>query len=280
MKVDASTRLYCIFGRPVTHSLSPAMHNAAFEHMGINAVYTAFEPENITDAVHAMRHLHISGASVTIPFKVDVMASCQYIDPLARKIGSVNTLRNDEGSIYAFNTDGTGITETLKEKGVDVNGRLALVLGNGGSARATAFTLAESGAKLLIAGRNAKRIRVLADDIHATGADVETSLIPDLDTSTMRQVDIIINTTPVGMHPDTESSPLPPDLILKHQVVFDIVYSPRITRLLNLAKQKGCVIITGDNMLLHQACRQFAIWTGKEAPVDVMRQALEAGIRK
>ncbi|MFW5770950.1 MAG: shikimate dehydrogenase [Spirochaetota bacterium] len=280
MKIDASTRLYCIFGKPVTHSLSPAMHNAAFEHMGINAVYMAFEPDNIADAVHAMRHLHISGASVTIPYKVDVMASCQHVDSLARKIGSVNTLFNDGGNIHAFNTDGAGITETLKEAGVDVQGGLALVLGNGGSARAAAFTLAEHGAELLIAGRNSQRVRALADDIVTTGAGVETSLITDLDTSTMRQVDIIINTTPVGMHPNIENSPLPPDLIMKHHVVFDIVYSPRITRLLNMAKQKGCVILTGDNMLLHQACRQFTIWTGKEAPVDIMRQALEAGIQK
>ena len=278
MKIDATTQLYCIFGNPVTHSLSPAMHNAAFNHAGINAVYLAFQPKSIAWAVDAMRNLGIRGSSVTIPYKVDVMNMCDRIDDLARKIGSVNTLLNDDGTIHGFNTDGIGISETFKEAGVDVNASRVLVLGNGGSARAAGFTLAAGGSELVIAGRNVDRVRPLADDIRATGASVEHMLIADLDKKHMEKVNIILNTTPVGMHPDTESTPLPPGLLMPHHVVLDIVYVPRETALLRHAREKGCTVLTGDNMLLHQACRQFTIWTGLDAPVATMRKALEAGI--
>ncbi len=254
------------------------MHNAAFEYMGIDAVYTAFEPDDITGAINAMRQLGISGASVTIPFKMDVMDLCDHVDTLASKIGSANTLLNDEGRIHAYNTDGAGITETLKEKGVDVKGSRALILGNGGSARAAAFTLAQHGAELLIAGRNIDRVRLLSNDLQSSGATVDAVLLDEIDTSIMKDVNILLNTTPVGMHPAREHTPIPSGLLMKHHVVFDIVYSPRMTQLLQLASETGCVIITGDNMLLHQACRQFTIWTGEDAPVDIMRQALEAGI--
>ncbi len=278
MKIDAATRLYCIFGNPVTHSLSPAMHNAAFSQAGINAAYLAFQPESIQKAVDAMRCLGIRGASVTIPFKIDVMALCDSIDHLARKIGSVNTLLNDNGIIHGFNTDGIGISETFKEAGVDVNAARVLVLGNGGSARAAGFTLAAGGADIVIAGRNPDRVRPLADDIRATGAAVEDAVIAELDNGYMEKVDIILNTTPVGMHPDTGNTPLHRELLMPHHAVLDIVYVPRETTLLRHAREKGCTVLTGDNMLLHQACRQFTIWTGLDAPVAAMREALMAGI--
>ncbi|MFH0975939.1 MAG: shikimate dehydrogenase [Spirochaetota bacterium] len=274
-KINAGTGVYCIFGNPVKHSLSPAMHNAAFRELGIDAVYVAFEAGSIKNAVAAMRELNIRGASITIPFKTSALKYADTIDPLALDIGSINTLCNDHGKICGYNTDGTGAVEALVKNGVQIRGLNALLLGNGGSARAIAFALLSGGAKVTIAGRNKKRILHLVKDIRKKHKQIDYILTDELNEDSTRKTNVIINTTPVGMLPDKDSIPIDPDLIQKEHTVFDIVYSPHATSLLKTSKSKGCKIIYGIDMLVNQGARQFEIWTGKKAPVSVMEKAVK-----
>ncbi len=277
MEIKASTEIYCIFGNPVRHSLSPVIHNTAFGALGMDALYCAFEPESIENAVMAMRHLGIRGASVTIPFKVSVIPCLDGIDPLARSIGAVNTLLNDNGTITGYNTDGLGAVSPLEKRIGPLSGKKALVVGNGGSARAIAFALLSRGARVVIAGRNPSRAASLAADL---GRSARSSAIDSLDPGFMSEIDIVINTTPVGMTPDTKSTPIEEKLLLPHHTVFDIVYSPDRTRLLALAEAKGCVVVRGVEMLVSQALAQFKIWTGKDAPERQIYDAVDSHLKK
>lgn len=274
--INSGTLLYCIFGSPVRHTVSPLMHNAAFREAGINAVYLAFEPASIREAVASMRALGISGASVTIPYKIEVLGLCDEVDPHAADIGSVNTLMNAGGRITGYNTDGLGAVRALENGGIGVSGSRCLVIGNGGSARAISFALQAAGAGVIIAGRNRSRIEALAGDLGETSRSV---LLGELDGRMMESVDIVINTTPVGMAPDAGSSPIDTHLIAARHAVFDIVYSPRETRLLAAAREKGCATVHGIDMLIFQGARQFEIWTGMPAPVETMARAARESIQ-
>ena len=278
LRIDSHTELYCIFGRAVKHSLSPRMHNAAFRTTGRNAVYLAFQPESIAHAVDAMRSLKISGASVTMPFKEEVLQYIDEADPLAEKIASVNTLVNTENRIKGFNTDGIGALMALQQQIKSLNRSRVLILGNGGAARAIAWTLLFEGVAITIAGRNIHRVTSLLEDLRREKGEVTSILISDISREFIANIDIIINTTPVGMMPDSEQMPIDGELLNARHVVFDIVYQPHMTRLLQTAQKKGCKIIAGAEMLLFQGVKQFEIWTGNRAPIDVMRQILEENI--
>ena len=273
MSVDAFTQLFCIMGNPVHHSLSPVMHNRAFHETGYNGVYVAFQPEDIRSAVTAMRTLGIRGASITIPFKIDVLSCVDEIDPLAMKIGSANTLYNTGKGIKAFNTDGYGAIAALKEKNINLSGRRCLILGSGGAARPMAFYLADEGAEITISGIDETSARFLADEL---GLISQSGYIrPDrIDNVFMKDIDILINTTPVGMEPDYDGIPVSADYLHEKLTVFDIVYSPLETRLLIEAARRNCVTVSGLSMLLFQGARQFEIWTGLPAPIDAMRDSL------
>ncbi len=271
--INSRTELYCIFGSPVRHSISPAIHNAAFSETGIDAVYLAFEPSSIGAAVFSMKTLGIRGASVTIPFKIEVCEHCDEIDPLAADIGSVNTLLNSGGRVKGYNTDGYGAVRSIEQRGISPGGKSCLILGNGGSARAIAFTMAKHGASVIIAGRNEERVLNLAGDLRKTHPEVRYALLNSIDRGFMETVDIIINTTPIGMTPDIDSVPIDIGCINNRHVVFDIVYAPHETRLLAAARKKGCPVVFGIDMLVMQGARQFEIWTGIDAPLETMRRA-------
>lgn len=274
INIDANTELYCIFGKPVRHSLSPAMQNAAFKSAGMNAVYLAFEVGNIKEGIFAMRALGIKGASITIPFKQDAMNYLDETDPLAEEIGSVNTLKNENGVITGYNTDGYGAVNALKNNGVDIKNSRVLIIGNGGSARAITFTILQAGASATIAGRNTDRILNLVNDIRAKGREINHILIKDISPSFIKEIDIIINTTPIGMAPNIDEAPIEDGLILGSHIVFDIVYSPDMTKLLKIAKSKKCKTVKGIEMLVNQGAKQFEIWTGNKAPVSIMQKSI------
>lgn len=280
LDIHSGTQLYCIFGNPVRHTVSPLMQNAAFRESGIDAVYLAFEPSSIREAVSAMKAIGIRGASVTIPFKMEVLGLCDAVDPLASEIGSVNTLLNTGGTITGYNTDGYGAVRALENGGVSIAGSRCLVIGNGGSARAIAFALQAAGAGVIIAGRNRSRIEALAGDLAKTSPAARSVLIGELDQTLMESVDIVINTTPVGMAPDTASTPIDTGLLTARHAVFDIVYMPHVTGLLAAAREKGCTAVHGIDMLVFQGARQFEIWTGRPAPVELMARAAREGIRQ
>ncbi len=270
MIINGKTVLYGIIGNPVTHSLSPAMHNAALAANGINGVYLPFSAPDIAAAVTGIRGLGIQGVSVTIPHKEKVMALLDEIDPVAQKIGAVNTVMNKDGTLKGLNTDWLGATRALEEK-IDLNGVEAVILGAGGSARAIGFGLLERRAKFVLCSRTESRGKALADELGC--------LWLSLDEADNLSGDILINATSVGMQPHIENSPVPELILSRFQVVMDIVYAPLKTRLLQEAEPNGCKIINGLEMLLYQGVAQFELWTGKVAPVTVMRKALAEALR-
>jgi shikimate dehydrogenase len=266
MQINGSTEIYGIIGNPVAHSLSPVMHNSAFEALGLNKVYVAFPATNAAKALAGCRALGVHGLSVTIPHKEEVLAHIDSIDPVAEKIGAVNTLVFDaDKKIHGLNTDWIGANRALAEK-LDLHGKRILLLGAGGSAKAIGFGLLEAGARVILASRTEGRVKTLAgilacDWIHL--AEIDTV-----------QADCLVNATSVGMRPLENASLVPAGSLGKFPLVMDIVYAPLETRLLREAKSAGCEVINGLSMLLHQGAAQFEAWTGQDAPVAVMRAAL------
>lgn len=284
MDIDARTQFCGVIGNPVGHSLSPAIHNAAFRTLELNFVYLAWQVEAIGDAIKGLRALgNFRGASVTIPHKVAAIPFLDRVETTAQRIGAINTIVAEKGELMGHNTDATGALRALREGGVDLQGRRIVVLGSGGAARAIAFALAaESGAeKLILLGiEDVERTR-LAEDIRSTAAvTVEDAY---LDEVALRQVlpaaHVLIHCTPVGMSPKAEATCVPASLLHAELAVMDIVYNPRETRLIKDAKHAGCKTIPGLDMFLNQAVAQFELWTNRPAPVEVMRQVLESHFR-
>lgn len=270
-KLDQYTELYGVVGNPVRHSLGPLMHNAAFSQKGINAVYLAFESDDIEGAVKGMRSLGIKGMSVTIPYKSSVMPFLDEIDPLAREIGAVNTIVNNNGKLTGYNTDATGALRALSDV-IQVNGKRCVILGAGGAARAIGYILKKNNANLMIANRSAERGKALSSSLNATFIKLEE--VKDV------EIDILINTTSVGMSPNIEFSPVSEDVLKPGMIVMDIIYNPKTTRLLHLAADRGCRVVEGIGMFIYQGADQFRLWTGKDAPVDVMKKVVEEYLYK
>ncbi|MGQ9689368.1 MAG: shikimate dehydrogenase [Desulfobaccales bacterium] len=262
--IDGATQVYGLLGRPVAHSLSPAMHNAAFRELGINAVYVAFPVRDLVLAVGGLRGLEIGGASVTIPFKEEIIPLLDEIDPQAVKIGAVNTVVNRDGRLVGYNTDWLGALRALEGQ-TAIAGRKCLILGAGGAARAIAFALVEKGGRVAVSDLEAEKALTLARQMGLEAA------APDYVAE--YPADILINATPVGMEPQTENLPIDPETLSRFQVVMDIVYKPLETRLLREARGRGCQVIDGLQMLIHQGAAQFELWTGRPAPVAVMARA-------
>jgi shikimate dehydrogenase len=268
--VDADTNLYCIFGNPVRHSKSPVIHTACFQHHQINAVYLAFEIDEISKGIKAMRSLNIKGASVTIPFKESIMDHLDWIDEDALTIGAVNTVVNQDGKLSGFNTDYKAAIAPLKPFGL-ANKRICII-GAGGAAQAVAYGIHKKKGDLVIINRNKQRGQNLAFKYKA-------DFIP-LDEVNKRgdiNPDIIINTTSIGMHPDSENLAYPSTHMHSKMVVMDIVYNPLKTKLLLEAKKKGCTTIDGLSMFIHQGAAQFKIWTGISPDIKLMRKTLING---
>lgn len=265
MQVDAGTGLYGIIGKPVGHSLSPAMHNAAFESQGINAVYLAFETDSPGKALEAVRTLGIRGLSVTVPNKEGIITFLDKTDETAATIGAVNTVKNSGGRLTGINTDWIGAVEALRTK-TDLKGKRAIVLGAGGSARAVVFGLLSQGAHVHIANRTIEKAKDLAGEFGCSFSGLEDF--------SRAGGDILINTTSVGMGELAGVSPVPEAELGRFRLVMDIVYGGTSTRLLLDAERKGCSIVSGKEMLLFQAAGQFEFWTGLKAPAEVMKRAL------
>ena len=281
MDIDARTQFCGVIGNPVGHSLSPAIHNAAFRKLGLNFVYLAWQVETIGDAIKGLRALgNFRGASVTIPHKVAAMPFLDHVEGTAQRIGAINTIVAEKGELTGYNTDATGALRALREGGVELKGRRIVILGSGGAARAIAFALAveSSAEKLILLGIDDPERTSLARDVRSQAAlTVEDSY---LDETALRRVlpdaHVLIHSTPVGMSPKTDTTCIPASLLHADLSVMDIVYNPLETRLLKDAKRAGCRTIQGLEMFLNQAAIQFELWTNQPAPVDIMRRVLES----
>ena len=281
MTITAQTQLCGLLGNPVDHSLSPEIHNAAFEELGLNFAYLAFPVEDLENAIRGIRALgHIRGFSVTIPHKVTIIPLLDSVETTAKHIGSVNTIIKDRGMLVGSNTDASGALQALRQGGVDLAGQRVVMLGSGGAARAIAFGICMEGSigHLTLLGIDDQERSALATDLKAkTG----TSITHDqLNASTLgpalAESHLLIHCTPTGMHPKIEHSCVPKELLHPRLTVMDIVYNPLNTQLLQDAQATGCRTIQGIEMFLHQAVGQFELWTGESAPVDTMRKILTA----
>ena len=277
--IDGRTTICAVIGNPIEHSLSPAIHNAAFAARGINGAYVAFNVTHLKKAIEGIRGLGIRGVSVTIPHKIAVMPLLDTIDETARTIGSINTIVNTGGHLAGYNSDGIGALQALRDAGCNPTGKRVTILGSGGAARAIAVTMAlqATPSALTLLGIIEQERTQLASDLASKSSlrPVTADLSSQGLTAALQECDLLINTTPVGMHPKSAESPIPGNLLRKQPAVFDIVYNPRKTRLLRDAEQAGCTVVSGIEMFLNQAAVQFTLWTGQPAPVDVMRAVLD-----
>jgi shikimate dehydrogenase len=261
-----------VIGDPITHSLSPAMHNAGFKACGIYGQFVflgaCVKINDISQVPKIMKILGIRGMSLTSPHKIEIMKHLKrnHIEGVAQKIGAVNTLVNDEDGIKGFNTDWIGILKPLEEL-ISLPGKKVAIIGVGGVAKAAAFAFSTKRTELIIFGRDNKKINNLAVEFDGVGRSLNNL-------EEISKADIIFNATPVGMHPDIDKTPVPKELINEGQIIFDAVYFPKETRLLKEAKQKGAKTISGLELLLYQGFAQFELFTGKKAPITAMRRAL------
>lgn len=270
MIIDQKTKLYGVVGSPIVHSLSPTMHNIAFSESGLNAVYLAFETKDIDGCIRGIRALGIRGLSVTTPHKSAVIPLLDEVDGLAKRIGAVNTVANDEGRLVGYNTDAMGALKALEEK-IELPGKTCLIIGAGGAARAIGFILRHYGVRLTISNRSIGRGENLASSLGCP-------FVPLREAKGI-QADLLIQTTPVGMYPHEDQCIISPGTLKEGMLVMDIIYNPLETRLLRMAKARGCVAIDGLGMFIRQGAEQFRLWTGLEAPVSSMTRAVERALR-
>ncbi len=271
-----SQKLCMIIGDPIAHSLSPLIHTTGYRALRIDSQYsyTALRvtPEELADFMNEVRETGIRGISCTSPHKITIMAYLDEIDGVARKIGAVNSVVNNDGELIGYNTDWLGVVQPL-EKLAPLSGKHVAMFGAGGAARAIAYGITNRGGKLTIYNRTLDKAKVLADELGATAA----SLSPD-ELAAIKSMDIIINASSVGMRPDDAATPVPRQYITNKHIVFDAVYVPYETRLLREAAEQGAQVIHGTEMLLQQGVAQFKLYTGYDAPVDAMRKALNEAL--
>ncbi len=267
-QVENSTRVYGVAGDPIEHSLSPVMMNAAFRRETVNAVYLALHAKSLDDLMFCVREIPIHGLSITMPYKEEMVDHLDNTEPVADKIGAVNTVvRAQDGKLYGFNTDVAGVVRPL-ERRLTLNTAKILVIGAGGAARAAVFGLKERGAEVFISNRTSSAGQKLAKK--AKAKFVTTAQLRKM------QFDAIVNATPVGMG-NSKQSPLS-EKELNAKYLLDMVYVPAETKLVKLARAKGLQIISGAEMFVQQGARQFEIWTGKPAPADEMERVVNAAL--
>ncbi len=293
MEILGTTRLIALLGDPVSHSLSPAMHNAAFEQYGLDFAYVPLRVQaaGLKTALDALRVFNFRGANVTLPHKTAVIPYLDQLSEIAQVIGAVNTIVNEDGRLVGTTTDPEGFLEGYREQGHSFIGQAVAILGNGGSARTIAYSLLmrDRPKRVLIVARDMEKSRRLAAEITERlglgqgGALPEPEIMALSDYASVREgIDVVVNTTPVGMHPMVEASPLAPENLAAGQVVYDIVYAPERTRLIRDAEARGLKTVGGLGMLVHQGRASFEIWTGikpeAQAYYAAAREKLARGI--
>jgi len=278
-EISPSTRLCAVIGNPVSHSLSPAIHNRAFQELGLDFVYLAFRVEDLRSAVSGMRALeNFRGLSVTIPHKMAILEHLDEVAEVDRQIGSINTVVSEAGRLRGFGSDGPGARQALAQGGVEVAGEPVLILGSGGAARAIGFDLAHHAApsSLVILGVVEGELEALVRDLkERTGVNAAGELLSDRTLERrLAESRVLIHATPVGMHPGDPQCLVSPAWMHRDLAVMDIVYNPHPTELLKRAKARGLKTVPGIEMFVNQALLQFEAWTGERAPRQVMREVV------
>lgn len=278
MLSSGKTKVCALIGDPVEHSLSPVIHNAAFQNLGFNFIYVAFAVSKgeLKDAVVGARSLGFHGLNVTMPYKKAVMKYLDKVDLTAKSIGAVNTILNCNGKLVGYNTDGQGAMSAFQENGIYIEEKKMTLLGAGGAAKAIAYEAAQVVKELVVLNRTSAKAQQLAKALRLElGANVKgRNLSPALLNEELNDTDILVNATSVGMEPKLDSSPVPSDLLRSDMVVMDIIYNPLETKLLKDAKSVGAKVVSGIEMLVYQGAAAFQIWTNCPAPVRIMKNAV------
>lgn len=273
--MQGSTKTYCIIGEPIQHSLSPGMQNAAFAALGLNCTYIAFRvPQNeLKESIESLHSINIAGFNVTVPHKIEVMKYLDELDPSAKKAAAVNTVNNIEGIFKGYNTDIDGFIEPLHRRHVNFDGMQVLLLGAGGAARAVVAALSQEAgiSKVTIANRDVQKASELAKIGLGLGLKCEASPLENV-RDVSPESDMIVNATTIGLH--DEPSVIDPEHIKKGSIVYDIIYSPIITDLIENAKYAQATVVYGYEMLIEQGAKAFEIWTGLPAPREAMKKNL------
>lgn len=280
--ITSKTQMVGLLGHPVQHSQSPAMHNKAFDQMQLNFAYAAFDvsPKLLSEAIAGIKGLALRGVNVTIPHKVAVMPLLDEIDPLAKRIGAVNTVVNENGKLIGYNTDGLGYVRSLvEETGIQLAEQTVTMLGAGGAARAVAFTLAEKQVKeIRIINRSREKALQLAEHLQPL---VPTKAIEPQDAMTaIADSTLLINTTSIGMFPLVEEMPVPAQWLHERLTVSDLIYNPLETKLLAMSRQLGAKTHSGVGMFINQGALAFELWTGVQAPTELMRETVLKQLKK
>ena len=274
--ISGTTKVCGVIGDPIGHSLSPVIHNAAFNEEGLDYLYVSFrvKKEALGEAIRGMRALNIRGLNVTIPHKVAIIPFLDKLDHLAEQIGAVNTVVNDNGILTGCNTDAEGFLRALLERGIEPKGENAVILGAGGASRAISFILAERGANLVILNRTWDKARECASRVSQVFQREVRALRLDKENlrEALAEADILVNTTSVGMYPAVDETPVISDQLNPELVVVDIVYNPVRTRLLTEAGKLGARTVSGIDMFVWQGALAFEKWTSRKAPVELMKK--------
>ena len=278
MSYSGKTKVFCLIGHPVEHSFSPIMHNANFQHLELDYVYIAFDvhPDNLEKAVNGFRALNVKGINVTIPHKETIIKYLDEIDPIARKMGAINTIKNDNGVLKAKNTDGDGARKSLIDAGCEISGKKILILGSGGVARAICYILSKEAEKIILTDIIEERAINLAKEVKDR---MKAEIIGKLSSETnikeeIKDTDILINATPLGMYPKVNASPISKELLQSNLFVFDVIYNPLETKLMKEAAEIGCKTLGGLDMLINQGVIAFEWWTGKSPNSTLMKNKI------
>jgi len=275
-EIRPETRIYGVVGNPVGHSMSPHIHNAAFEDQGLDAVYVPFLVNDVTEFLRAFRGIGVNGYSITIPHKEASIPSLDQVDSLAARIGAVNTIVERDGELHGSNTDLSAaigaIEDQLRELGDSspepLRGKKVVIIGAGGAGRGIAFGVKERGGELTVANRTKSRAARVAAEVGCRGLSLRALFKEGID------ADVLINASSVGMHPKVDETPVPKEMLKPSTLVFDAVYNPIETRLLKEAADLGCPTVTGFEMFVRQAVAQFELWTGQDAPRELMAEVV------
>ena len=282
MAISGRTKICGIIGNPVKHTLSPIMHNAAFKKLNLDFTYVAFKVEEnmLQKSIEGVRALRIHGLNVTIPYKESIIQFLDGIDPNAKDIGAVNTILNKSGKLIGFNTDGIGAVKAIEGNKIDLREKRIVLLGAGGSARAIAYHVSQVAEKVVILNRTKERAKRLAESIKFHSNVVWNQLSKEVIQKQLIDADILINATSIGLSPSSNESLVDPKFLNSELCVFDIVYNSIGTKLIRDARRVGAKTIDGIDMLIYQGAMAFTIWTGVEAPIKVMKDAIIQEISK
>lgn len=274
--ITAKTQLVALIGHPVSHSLSPAMHNAGFAALRLDWAYVALpvKAESLPAAVAGLRALHFQGFNSTMPHKQALIHLVDELDPFARFCQAVNTVTIRNGKMHGYNTDGPGALQALQEAGADVS--RCVILGAGAAGSAMALALAQAGSDVILLNRDVKKAESLAQKIAQGGASIDAGALDEA-REHLADATAVCNATSVGMQ--SNESPIPQSALHSGLTVLDAVYAPRRTRLIQDAENAGCKTVTGERMLLHQGMIGFELWTGGKAPKAAMEKALQEGLQ-